>query len=219
VSRGYCSVGERGPRPRRFPGLGVLVAALLLISGSALAAEAGRRVPEANYTDAGAEGCLRCHGGERMVVIADTPHGNSDNPHTPFAQTGCEACHGPGSLHVSRARGGAGFPPLLRFGRGGDPVAAQLDACLGCHEQDLGELPGMAWRGALHDTGRMTCSSCHQLHARENVLSDPEQQKAACATCHSDQIANHKRFEGKGILFDRLTCHDCHDVHQLIGDR
>ena len=75
----------------------------------------------------------------------------------------------------------------------------------------------MDWEGSLHDTGRMTCSTCHQVHVAENLLADPERQKASCATCHEDQIAGHSRFERKGIVFESLTCHDCHDVHQLIS--
>lgn len=181
-------------------------------------AEERVRVPEAHYTDTGAQGCLRCHAGDNMVVMMETLHGDQANPHAPFGpdQAGCEACHGPGSLHVSRARGGAGFPPLVRFGRGGDPVPDQLGLCLGCHGEAMGEHPGMAWSGSLHDTGRMTCSSCHVMHSSENVLADREAQIKNCAMCHDKQINSHNRFEGKGIAFDRLTCHDCHDVHQLM---
>ena len=87
-------------------------------------AEQAPRVPTAHYTDAGSEGCLRCHGGDNMLVVMESAHGDQSNPHAPFAedQAGREACHGPGSLHVSRSRGGAGFPPLARFGRGEQPT-------------------------------------------------------------------------------------------------
>jgi DmsE family decaheme c-type cytochrome len=182
---------------------------------SAAAAPSSVRVPEARFTDTGADGCLRCHGGDNMAVLKESAHGNPDDPHAPFARAGCESCHGPGSLHVSRARGGAGFPALTRFGRGGDPAKDQLAACLDCHASAMGEREGMAWSGSLHDTGRMTCSTCHTIHAPDNLLADPVAQQAKCATCHDQQIADHSRFEGKGILFDQLTCHDCHDAHQL----
>lgn len=194
---------------------GWLVLVLASTGGTVLPAAAAE-VPVAHYTDQGAEGCMRCHAGDRMAVIAETAHGDAKNPYSPYAQSGCEACHGPGSLHVSRARGGAGFPALIRFGRGGDPPAVQLDACLACHAEPMGDVPGMSWSGSLHDTGRMTCSTCHEIHTGAHPLASREAQVASCGRCHKAQIDNHKRFEAKGIDIDRLTCFDCHDPHQLV---
>jgi DmsE family decaheme c-type cytochrome len=171
---------------------------------------------DAQFTPAGAESCLRCHGGENMTVMAETAHGNPDDPHAPYAQQGCESCHGPGSLHVSRARGGAGFPALLRFGEK-NTRQEQKAACLACHAKDMGTAEGMEWAGSLHDTPRMTCTSCHTLHSTDNPLATREQQIESCSTCHEEEITNHRRFESKGIMFDQLTCYDCHDVHQLVG--
>ena len=201
--------------PRYTPSAAALLAALWLPSVAVDAQElkAGKRVA-AQYTTGGTDGCLRCHGGPTMTLMGDTVHGDSSNPHAPYAQQGCEACHGPGSLHVSRARGGTGFPALLRFGdRQTRPQ--QTAACLDCHAKDMGNLAGMEWTGSLHDTPRMTCVSCHTLHTTENKLADARQQTSNCNKCHAEQITAHPRFEDKGIVFDRLMCSDCHDVHQL----
>jgi DmsE family decaheme c-type cytochrome len=175
-----------------------------------------RAEADAQFTDVGTQQCLNCHGGESMEVMAETPHGNIDNPHTPFANQGCETCHGPGSLHVSRAAGGAGFPALLRFNNEG-VVAEQTAACVGCHANDMGELLGMDWTGSEHDTDEMTCVNCHKAHSTESPLADPSMQRESCAGCHEEQIAAHPTFEDKGIVFDNLSCFDCHDVHQLIS--
>jgi len=150
-----------------------------------------------------------------MTIVAESAHGNPDNPHAPYAQQGCESCHGKGSLHASRARGGAGFPDLIRFKRRGSSVQDQNQACLDCHAETLGKLEGMTWSDSLHDTGRMTCGSCHQIHTTENAMAVASEQKTTCARCHEEQIATHPKFENKGIVFDKLTCGDCHDVHQL----
>jgi len=180
-----------------------------------LAAQNGRTT-DAQYTATGTESCLRCHAGENIATMAETAHGDTTDPHAPFAQQGCESCHGPGSLHVSRARGGAGFPALLRFGdRKTRPE--QTAACLNCHGKDMGQTKAMAWTSSLHDTPRMTCVSCHQLHSTEKPLATRTGQIENCGRCHEEQITNHRRFEDKGIIFDQLFCSDCHDVHQLIG--
>ena len=197
----------------------ILVFALAgIISGPTAAQNAGKSsAPESQYTAGGAERCLRCHAGERMMLMAETAHGHPDNPHTPFAGHGCEACHGPGSLHVSRARGGIGFPALIVFDDR-DSVARQTGACMSCHGDDMGDLEGLEWTGSVHDTDDVTCINCHEVHRIDNPLQGQKPQLEACSACHAEQIENHRRFEDKGIVFDNLSCFDCHDVHQLIHE-
>jgi predicted CXXCH cytochrome family protein len=194
--------------------LAILIAGALSVLPLGISAAEGKRshLPQAKFTDKGVQGCLRCHAGEEMEVIEETAHGNAHDPHAPYAQHGCESCHGPGSLHASRARGGAGFPPLTDFGRGGDPVPQQLAACLDCHGTAMGDVAGMEWSGSLHDTGRITCSTCHRIHSTENAMADQTRQRENCARCHEKQIVNHHRLGGR---FERRICYDCHDVHQL----
>ena len=195
---------------------GALLVASAMPESSKAQSQRSRAAAEAQFTSEGSERCLSCHGGERMSAVAETVHGNADNPHSPFAKQGCESCHGPGSLHVSRAAGGAGFPALTKFGDDG-VVSEQSAACTACHEQDMGNLEGMAWAGSVHDADDMTCVSCHVVHTTDNPLDEPEEQLATCSGCHAEQIAAHSKFEDKGIVFDKLLCYDCHDVHQLIS--
>ena len=193
--------------------------ASVVLSFAATAQDKRRSVlPEAQFTAGGADACLRCHAGESMRVMGETAHGNAENPHTPYAQQGCESCHGPGSLHVSRARGGAGFPALLAFDRKKNSREDMNAACTNCHEQDLGDTAAMEWTGSVHAERGITCVSCHSaMHALDNPLSQRDGQLDNCARCHRPAIDSHPRFENKGIVFDRLSCTDCHDVHQLIG--
>ena len=196
---------------------------------SSLAQDRGRSVvPEPQYTSEGTERCLACHGGEAMSVMAETPHGNLDNPLSPFSMEGCEACHGPGSIHISRARGGAGFPPLLGFhvreatadpeNVDQDALMAMTSACTRCHSENMGDLEGIDWFGSVHAENNVTCVNCHsRLHSLEKPMADRKDQLETCNACHRDAIASHRTFEDRGIVFDRLTCYDCHDVHQLIG--
>ena len=204
---------------RRILGLLVLIGSVSLLGYGTLDnadAQTNRARLEADpqFTTGGTEQCLSCHGGANMTIIADTPHGNMDNPHSPYSEEGCESCHGPGSVHVSRSGGGAGLPLLLTF-KGRDNAAEQNDACLSCHAEDMGELEGFAWAGSLHDRPNITCQPCHNSHSTEQAMKDQETQEANCSRCHRRHIREHPRFEEKGILFDELSCSTCHDVHAL----
>jgi DmsE family decaheme c-type cytochrome len=167
------------------------------------------------FTEEGAEACLRCHSGEKMRAIASNVHGNADNPHTPASAQACEACHGPGSIHASRAHGGRGFPPLTTFGRGSDvsPRDEQLQACLGCHSGAGTGRAHIGFFGSVHDRRTINCSTCHQVHVETDPITDKDQQATTCFRCHRRQREEHPRFEGKSINFDALSCSTCHDVH------
>jgi len=217
--RKHFQIGRHRAVHRISVAAALLGGALLVITSTISMAQNGRAASQsaAQFTAGGTESCLRCHGGESMTVMAETAHGDSSDPHAPYALQGCESCHGPGSWHVSRARGGAGFPALVQFGdRKTRPE--QNTACLNCHAKDMGESEGMEWVGSAHDTPRTTCVGCHSLHTTENAMLDKEQQTETCSRCHEEEIANHSRFENKGIVFDKLMCSDCHDVHQLIKE-
>ena len=191
---------------------------LLAIATSHAQQQEGDSGPQAQYTAEGVERCVHCHSGERITDMANTVHGNLDNPHTPYSKQGCESCHGPGSLHVSRARGGRGFPLLIGF-RKEEPIGPQTEACFTCHGKQDDHPDGIDWHGSMHATDEITCVTCHELHIEGNPLRDQAHQQSVCANCHEEQITNHRRFENVGIVFDNLTCYECHDVHQLINEQ
>jgi DmsE family decaheme c-type cytochrome len=195
---------------------------LILSAANSLAQEpeAGSRVKRTpNYTENGAADCLRCHSGEKMRAVATSPHGNENNPHSPAAGTGCESCHGPGSIHISRAHGGRGFPPLTTFGRGSgvSPREEQLAACMNCHAEEETGMEVIQFVGSPHDKRTINCSTCHTVHAESDPIRDREHQMTTCRRCHRRQIDEHPRFEDKSIDFDALSCWTCHDVHQAIS--
>ena len=169
----------------------------------------------AQFTEEGSEGCLRCHSGEKMHAIAASPHANPDHPSAPPARQGCEACHGPGSIHVSRAHGGRGFPPVITFGEGSgaSPKDEQENACLSCHTEDLGSTQAIENRDLVHDEQHFTCSLCHLIHAESDSIREKEHQATVCYNCHGKVEAQHPGFEDEGIDVDALACWTCHDVH------
>ena len=204
-------------RGRRKAIIVTLIGLSICLSQAQAEQERLRVSTDAQFTAQGTEHCLRCHGGDKITVIEQTPHGDANHPQSPASTHGCESCHGPGSLHVSRARGGAGQPILLQFKKDLDNTQAQTNACLDCHAQALSDREAMSWRDSSHDTRDITCSSCHQIHVETNVLKIRDNQVANCSSCHKKQVENHRTFADKGINFDQLTCFDCHDVHQLTG--
>jgi DmsE family decaheme c-type cytochrome len=179
------------------------------------------------FTEKGVEACLYCHDVERMRLILDTPHGDGNNPDAPFAQHDCESCHGPGSLHATRSRRGKGRPPMITYGENAKtPHARQSQTCLeNCHNKTMGTREGMLWQGSAHGSAwkdaeghkrAMSCSNCHEMHIRTESLKEKQAQATICYKCHQKTETEHPRFEEKGIDYDKLSCWDCHDVHQLI---
>ena len=167
------------------------------------------------YTEGGSEDCLRCHSGKKMRDVATSPHGDETKQLSPAATHDCESCHGPGSIHVSRAHGGKGFPPLTQFGRRKDasPRDEQLAACLGCHAAE-GELePGIVFVGSPHDRSAINCSTCHTVHAVSDPLKEPGTQLQTCNRCHRRDLENHRKMN-----FDRVSCSRCHDVHAPVAE-
>jgi len=192
---------------------------LLFIQGSLAYAQEAESIPAAtrtpSFADGGAEACLHCHSGEKMRAIVSSPHGDTETPGSPFAEHGCESCHGPGSIHVSRAHGGRGFPPLTTFGRGKDvsPREEQIHACLACHANDNTGAMRIGFIGSVHDKRTINCSTCHKAHVETDPISNKDQQAKTCYRCHRKQKEEHPRFEDKSINFDALSCSTCHDVH------
>jgi DmsE family decaheme c-type cytochrome len=167
------------------------------------------------YTEEGSKSCLRCHSGEKMRTIAASPHGDTEVQRSPATAQGCESCHGPGSIHISRAHGGKGFPPLITFGRPKthSPREEQLYTCLSCHADESMGAKKIVFMGSIHDRPNINCSTCHAMHAESDPISEKENQDRTCGRCHRKDIRDHPRFEEKSIDFDALSCSACHDVH------
>lgn len=172
------------------------------------------------YSEEGAESCLRCHAGGEMRAVQFGPHFNLQNPGAPAVHHYCESCHGPGSIHVSRAHGGRGFPPLTRFGRGEDRSSRdeQLAACMQCHGAAGEVRKTIGFFGSPHDRRSINCSTCHTLHARHDPIKDAEEQAATCYRCHRKMKSAHPQFDAESMNIHALRCSDCHDVHRPLPD-
>lgn len=195
---------------------------LLLIPAGQVLAQEPDQPPSVHreqvYTGGGAESCLRCHSGEKMRAVADSAHGNMENMYTPLATQGCEACHGPGSIHISRAHGGAGFPKMINFGRGKSfsQREVQVETCLACHRDDEGGTSIIEWYSSSHNRKNINCSTCHLVHEALDPMQDADQQVARCNRCHRKDLKNHDHFEDSDIDFESMSCGACHNVHEAF---
>lgn len=171
-----------------------------------------------SFTEEGAESCYMCHAGENMRAMAESVHGNAENPLSPAADHECESCHGPASIHISRAHGGKGFPLLIVFGSGEDASTrdVQISACIYCHDGDEGSQP-VIFEGTVHDRTVVNCSSCHLAHvpAGEDPVMTRSSQAPVCLACHQAQETEHPTVGNRVPDFGRMGCAGCHRIHRL----
>lgn len=200
---------------------GVTSAALagcLLWMAAGMGAETGQTQPPASptvqtsetdppATYMGKEVCRACHA-PRYEELLEDKHGQVADPRTPFAQKGCETCHGPGSNHVAHG-GGRGAGGLHVFGEDArTPPAEQNAICLSCHQGGH----RIDWQGSTHEAEGLVCSSCHKVH-QPNPALDWTTQAEVCYRCHRDIRALSYQAYGHPIREHKVICSDCHNAH------
>jgi len=182
-------------------GLAALLALLLNSCATApLSVYVPPQIPGAEY--AGNQACLDCHSNYVRAFVA-SPHARIHVSEVPGRnESGCESCHGPGSLHIA-AGGGRG-----RFihNPGRDP-----SACFNCHLNTQAE-----FRLANHHPvmeQHMNCVQCHDPHGTDAFKPASglamARQNEACAQCHREQTRP-VTFEHEALRDGCTTCHNPH---------
>lgn len=167
------------------------------------------------YTPNGADSCLMCHGQSAVTPIFDTKHGAQTDPDAPFAGAQCESCHGPSNEHMAGKMKGQSVQPQHTFGENDESsVADQNGACLNCHK-DHGD---QGWFGSAHERTDVSCVSCHSIHQQRDPVFDPVQQQETCFTCHPRTRSDTHKASGHPLRLGKMTCSDCHNVHDGNND-
>ncbi len=119
----------------------------------------------------------------------------------------CEACHGPGSLHVEDG----GLNKHLIISPKKNP-----SVCLQCHLNIKAEFRLPHRHPVLE--GKMSCNDCHNAHGDD--VHNPKGKFVArvnetCASCHRKESRS-RVFEHEAM---REGCVTCHKVHGSINPR
>jgi len=167
-------------------------------------AKASPQTKAAPATYVGAETCALCHE-DISKAFGGNPHHALESKKE-WKGKSCEACHGPGSVHVeSLDKKDIRNPARL------SPAEADK-VCLSCH---LNQPTHVGRIESSHSKNEVPCTSCHTMHqsADQLVARKPADINAKCASCHTSEWTSfqlpykHKLPEGA------MSCVDCHNPH------
>jgi DmsE family decaheme c-type cytochrome len=203
----------RGTDMKQTFALTLLFAMMLTIGVFPASAQSPRTAaPQIAVAQSGVRTCLTCHGSDpKVTAILQTPMAVVGDRRTPFAQGGCESCHGDSAAHSA---GKARFPTIVFKGPNASPVAVRNEVCSGCHEGSM----HMNWQGSAHEVNNVACTDCHDPHAAKDPMLIKIAQVEVCFTCHARERADSFKYSHHPIREGKTVCSDCHNPHGSPGD-
>jgi len=176
---------------------------LLLISCVAVNRTALAPPKIAGATFVGTNECVQCHE-DKTSHFDGATHSRLALSDPSVGATGCEACHGPGSVHV---QSGGAHGTIINPRR--DP-----ETCFQCHVDKRGQFALPNAHPVL--AGTVSCADCHDPHEGEAIKGGGINLATAnetCATCHTQQQGPFV-FEHAAL---REGCTVCHNPHGTVN--
>lgn len=155
-------------------------------------------------TTVGDKACAQCHEA-MMTPFAQTVHGRLADFEVMGGAKGCEACHGPGSLHAESGDTGK----IFAFGKLAADQASAI--CLKCHSVN----GLMEWHGNSHALHDVACTDCHKIHQGANPVkkSLKQTEPGLCYSCHREYQAKASFPSHHPVKEGKMSCTSCHEPH------
>ena len=192
-----------------------------MVVAAATAAPKVKSAPAAAGPDyVGSQACMKCHSNQGGT-FSKTLMGDIflKKPRNAMEKAGCEACHGPGSLHVKSGGGMDGGQPgdMISFRKDSPrPVEERNAVCLGCHEKG----DRTYWSGSAHESRGLACTNCHQIMEKvspeHQLIKDTELE--VCFACHKEKRAQEAKSTHMPLIEGRMQCSSCHNPHGSATD-
>ena len=184
---------------------GTIIWGLLLISciGVNRAVLAPPKIPGAHFV--GTKECAQCHS-DTTDHFGSSTHARLATADPKVGDTGCESCHGPGSIHVA-AGGGKGTIINPR---------KSPETCFQCHLDKRGQFSLPHSHPVL--AGHVSCVDCHDVHAGKAVKgtgADLAAQNETCTKCHTEQKGPFVYEHGAM----KEGCVACHQPHGSVNEK
>lgn len=159
----------------------------------------------AGATFVGNKECMECHE-EKTGHFGSATHAKVTLADAKLGSTGCEACHGAGSLHV---KAGGTKTTIV------NPMKSP-DTCFQCHLEKRGEFSLANSHGVL--TGKMGCGDCHNPHEGNMVRGKGASMESANETCTTCHTAQKGPFTFKHNAM-KEGCVSCHNPHGSVNQK
>lgn len=183
-----------------------------------------------NYSEIGRM-CYTCHDGTVTNKGQNTVFNTSLQQHKVSSGKDCDMCH---TVHDNT---NGKFLGVQKTGGAQTEAASYCETCHGTTPHSDAVSLGDHLAGTEHpykDSGSLLdkgCESCHAVHGAANyapssgtithpILRKTNANSAYCAECHSTHVQatsngnKHPANLSAGGAWGKVTCQDCHDVHQ-----